>query len=84
MGFLWDVRDDLITSTMEPALVSKKRGMSHNMKLSDIQENDKLIMTRGLAVLYPSIVSTDGILSVPLQLGAKLLLLRASVISPGL
>ena len=54
------------------------------MKLSNIQNNDKLVRKRGLAVLCASIVSTDGILSVPLQLGTKLFLLGASVISPGL
>ena len=69
---------------MEPAFISKKGGMSRNAQLSDVHDNDRLITKRGLAVLCASLVSTDGILSVPLQLGAKILLSRASVISPGM
>ena len=69
---------------MEPALVSKKRGMSRNMSLSEVQGNPKIITKRALAVLCASIVSTDGVMSAPLQLGAKLLLSRASVLCPGL
>ena len=48
--------------------MSKKRGMSRNAKLSDIHSDDSLITKRGLAVLCASLVSTDGIFSVPLQL----------------
>ena len=84
LGYLWDVKEGLISSTMELAVVSKKRGMSRNMQLNDDQHNAKLITKPGLAVLWASIVSTDGVLSVPLQLGAKLLLSKAAVISPGL
>ena len=84
LGYQWDVKEDSISSTMEPAVVSKKRGMSQNMKLSDIRNNAKLVTKRGLAVFCASVVSTDSVLSVPLQLGAKLLLSRASVLSPGL
>ena len=52
--------------------------------MSDVHDNDRLITKRGLAVLCISLVSTDGILFVPLQLGAKLLLSPSSVISPGM
>ena len=69
---------------MEPAFISKKREMSRNAKLSDVHANDGLITKRGLAVLCASLVSTDGVLSVPLQLGAKLLLSRAAVVCPGM
>ena len=69
---------------MEPAFVSKKRGMSRNAKLSDVHENDNLVTKRKIAVLCASLVSTDGVLSVPLQLGAKFLLSRVAVVCPGM
>ena len=84
LRYLWDLRTDTLSGTMEPAFISKKRGMSRNAKLSDIYENDNLVTKRGLAVLCASLVSTDGVLSVPLQLGAKLLLSRAAVVCPGM
>ena len=84
LGFLWNLQTDALTSTMEPAVISKKRGLSRNMSLNKVQDDPNLITKRSLAVLTASIVSTDGIISVPLQLGAKLLLSRASVICPGL
>ena len=68
---------------MEPTLVSKKRGMSRNQNIRQIRENPELITRRALSVLCASIVSTDGVLSAPLQLGAKLLLSRAAVLCPG-
>jgi len=57
--------------------------MSRNVKLKEIRENPHLITRRALSVLCASIVSTDGVLSAPLQLGAKLLLSRAAVLCPG-
>ena len=84
LGYLWNLETDTLTGTMEPAFISKKRGMSRNAKLSDVQENDNIITKRGIAVLCASLVSTDGVLSVPLQLGAKLLLSRAAVVCPGM
>ena len=74
LGYLWDLQGDFVSSTKEPSVVSKKRGMSSNVKLSDIKDNPKLVTKRGIAVLCASVLSTDGVLSVPLQLGAKLLL----------
>ena len=59
LGFLWDLQEDLIISTMEPSFVSKKRGMSRNMALSEVQNNPKLVTKRSIAVFCASIVSTD-------------------------
>ena len=83
LGYKWDLKDDTISTTMEPAIVSKKRGMSRNVPISQMLEDDKVITKRSLAVLTASIVSTDGVLSAPLQLGAKLLLSRVSTLCPG-
>ena len=69
---------------MEPAFISMKRGMSRNGKLADVHSDDNLITKCGLAVLCAYLVSTDGILSVPLQLGARLLLSHAAVVCPGM
>ena len=69
LSFLWNLQEDVISSTMEPSLVSKKKGMSRNMQLNDIQNNPKLVTKRVLAVLCASVVSTDGMLSVPLIRG---------------
>ena len=84
LGYLWNLETDTLTGTMEPAFISKKRGMSRNAKLSDVHENDNLVTKRGIAVLCASLVSTDGVLSVTLQLGAKLMLSHAAVVCPGM
>ena len=83
LGYQWNLKKDTLLSTMEPTLVSKKRGMSRNQNIRQIRENPELITRRALSVLCASIVSTDGVLSAPLQLGAKLLLSRAAVLCPG-
>ena len=54
--------------------------MSRNQNIKQIRESPELITRRALSVLCASIVPTDGILSAPLQLGAKLLLSRAAVL----
>ena len=84
LGFLRNLQTDTLSGTMEPAFISKKRGMSRNAKLSDVHSDDSIVIKHGLAMLCASLVSSDGILSVPLQLGAKLLLSRAAVICPGM
>ena len=43
LGYLWNFETDTLTGTMEPAFISKKRGMSRNAELSDAHENDNLI-----------------------------------------
>ena len=68
---------------MEIFNVSKKRGESQNRKLEEANENPSMITRRSLAVLSASIVSTDGVLSAPLHMGAKLLLSRAAQLLPG-
>ena len=83
LGYSWDIEEDVISSTMEPSLVSKKRGMSREIPLSVVEDNNEIVTKRALAVLTASIVSTDGILSAPLQLGAKLLLSRAATLCAG-
>ena len=60
----------------------KKGGMSRNQKIQQIRESPELITRRAQSVLYASRVSTNGILSASLQLGAKLLLSRAAVLCP--
>ena len=42
-----------------------------------------MITRRSLSVLSASIISTDGILSTPLKIGARLLLSRAAQLLPG-
>ena len=81
---MWNLQTDTLDGTIEPAFISKKRGMSRHAKLSDVHSDDSLITKLGLAVLCASLVSTDGTLSVPLQLGAKLLLSCAAVVCPGM
>ena len=82
LGYKWDLQYDQIQPAMEITFVSKKRGMSKDVNLLDFCQNEKQITKRSLAVLTASTVSTDGILSIPLQLGAKLLLSRASALCP--
>ena len=63
--------------------VVKKRGVRRNHNIRQIRKSPELINRRALSVLCASIVSTDGILSAPLQLGAKIILSRAAVLCPG-
>ena len=83
LGYKWDLEEDTMGSTMEISLISKRRGQSQRKKLEEVNENPSMITRRSLSVLSASIVSTDGILSAPLQIGAKLLLSRASQLLPG-
>ena len=57
--------------------------MPREIPFTAVEENDAMVTKRSLAVLTASIVSTDGVLSAPLQLGAKLLLSRAATLCPG-
>ena len=79
---LW-VTNGILRGTMEISLVSRKRGESQNRKLGEAHENPSMITRRSLAVLCASITSTDGVLSAPLQVGAKLLVSRAAQLLPG-
>ena len=71
---------DSLLSNVEPILVSKKRGMGRNNRLTETEENPGLITRRSLGVLFAYIASTDGVLCTPLQLGAKLQLSRPAVL----
>ena len=83
LEYKWDLEEDTIGSTTVISLVSKKRGKSQNMKIEEANGNSSMITRRSLAVLSASIISTDCVLSTPLQVGAKLLLSRAAQLLPG-
>ena len=67
------LKTDSFASTLEPKLVLKNRGMSRNKRLMDAQENSDFINRRSMSVLCASIVSTDGDLSTPFQLGVLII-----------
>ena len=82
-GYKWDLEEDTIGFTKDISLISKKRGKSQNRKLEDAYKNPSMIARRRLSVLSASIISADGILLAPLQVGTKLLLSRAVQLLPG-
>ena len=43
LGYIWDLQKDEVSSTMDPAIVSKKRGMSKNVASEEAKVNPKLI-----------------------------------------
>ena len=83
LGYKWDLEDDTLLGTMEIFLVSRKKGEKSEQKLEEAHENPSMITRRSLDLLCASVNSTDGVLSAPLQVGAKLLVSRAAQLLPG-
>ena len=81
-GQLWNLETDCIVPNIDITLNSKMRGMKVKAGIVDSIPDFKEISRKSLAILTACITSVDGVLTVMLGAGAKLLLSRACQVCP--
>ena len=81
-GQLWNLETDCLVPNIDITLNSKCRGMKVKAGIVDSIPDFKEISRKSLAVLTACITSVDGVLTVMLGAGAKLLLSRACQVCP--
>ena len=60
LGYIWNLQRDEVSSTMDPAIISKKRGMSKNVALEEAKVNPKLITKRAMLFLQHPLFQQMG------------------------
>ena len=81
-GQLWNLQTDCLLPNIEVTVHSKSRGMKIKAGIIETVPEFKDISRKSLAVLTACITSVDGVLTVMIGAGAKLLLSRACQVCP--